>query len=168
MNEEHQHGADTCDDPSCTLQHHNHEHHHEHDEDTCDDPGCTLHHHHEHDEHDEHEELLEDSLIMSCTRTFNLAQPELPTALQEKGMRTFLRLGDMLAFEGVVVGHIKGVITTEGGGLAFSLTRTGVVDLTELGGWKNLGSIAAYIMTVNIMSLVHAEITEEDIFALMA
>ena len=104
---------------------------------------------------------------MSCTRSFKLEQPELPDSLREKGIRTFLHLGEMMAFEGVVVGHIKGIITAGGRSIAFSLTRTGVVDITELAGWGNPEPISSFDMTVNIMSLIHAEITEEDIFALM-
>ena len=167
------HGGHVCGDPDCT------DHHHHHGGHECGDPDCTDHRHHHHVGqkcgdpdcavcHDEHEDLINDSLVISHTRSFSPGRAETTDSLREKGIKTFLRLGDLVSFEGVVAGHIKGVIRTEGGGLAFSLTRAGVVDVTELGGWKGLGEIRAYTMTVNVMTLLHADITEEDIFALMA
>ncbi len=186
---EHQHHDQACDDPNCTGSHHHHEDHvcddpnctgshHNHDGHACDDPDCTA-SHHDHDGHtcddpncachfhDEHEDLINGSQVLSHTRSFEPARAETADSLRKKGTGTLLHLGELVAFEGIVAGHIKSVIKTDGGGLAFSLTRAGVVDITELGGWSKLGEIRAYTMTVNIMSLVHADITEEEIFALM-
>lgn len=169
----HHHHDDECDDPNCHEHHHHHHddecddpnchehHHHHHDEDECDDPNCHEHHHH----HNKHEDLVKDSLVMSCTRSFTPAAPLAPADLRKMGEATFLRLGDMVSMEGVVAGHVKGVIETKDGSIAFSLTRAGVVDVIELNGWKNITSVDGYSMTVNIMSLIPADITEEDIFA---
>ena len=176
----HHHHDDECDDPGCTEHHHHHHHH----DDECDDPGCTEHHHHHHHHDDEcddpnctdphhhhhnnkHEDLIKDSLIMSRTRSFAPESPVSASALREMGEKTFIHLGDILCVEGVIAGHLKGVIETQNGSLALSLTRAGVVDVTELGGWKELTNVESYSMTVNIMSIVPAELSEDDLFIAM-
>jgi len=158
----HHHDSDECHDPNCTDPSH---HHHHHDSDECHDPDCTdpSHHHHHHDR-EEREELIDEAMVLSRSRRFDLAEPLSPQELRARGERCFLRLGERLGVDGIILGHIKGVIETEKSTLAFSVTRVGDADITELGDWQAQGSVSAFTMTVNVMSLVPAEIFEDDLF----
>ena len=107
-------------------------------------------------------------MVLSRTKEFELAAPVSTDELKARGEKTFLHIGSLVAFEGVIVGHIKGVIQAEGGSIAFSTTRTDAVDITTLSGWDKLGSVSKFSMTVNIISMVNENISDEDIFGLMA
>jgi hypothetical protein len=160
----HHHDSDECHDPNCTEP--SHHHHHHHDSDECDDPNCTdpSHHHHHHHDLEEREELIDDAMVLSRSRRIEPAEPLSPQELRERGERCFLRLGERLGVDGIILGHIKGVIETEHGALAFSVTRVGDADITELGDWQAQERVSAFTMTVNIMSLIPAEIFEDDLF----
>jgi len=182
---EHHHHHE-CDDPNCHEHHHHHEcddpncheHHHHHE---CDDPNCHEHHHHHdhdhecddpdcscHDHHHDHEDVVNNTMVLSRTKEFSFDVPVSTDELKARGEKTFLHIGSLVAFEGVIVGHIKGVIQADGGSIAFSTTRTDAVDITPLSGWDKLGSVSKFSMTVNIMSMVNENISDEDIFGLMA
>ncbi len=146
-----------------------HHHHHDHDEDECHDPNCTdpsHHHHHHHHHHDEaeREEVVDESLVLSRSRSITPEAPLSPQTLRERGERCFLRLGEMLGVDGIILGHIKGVIEAGDASLSLSMTRVGVVDVTPIGGWEALERVERFDMTVNIMSLVAAGIFEDDLF----
>ena len=159
----HHHDSDECHDPNCTDP--SHHHHHHHDSDECHDPNCTdpSHHHHHHDL-EEREELIDEAMVLSRSRRIEPAEPLSLQELRERGERCFLRLGERLGVDGIILGHIKGVIETEHGALAFSVTRVGDADITELGDWQAQERVSAFTMTVNIMSLIPAEIFEDDLF----
>ena len=169
----HDHDDDECHDPNCTDPSHHHHHHHDHDDDECHDPNCTdpSHHHHHHDDHDHHhhdeserEEVIDEALILSRSRSFACAPALTPQALRARAERCFLRLGEKLGVDGIILGHIKGVLEAGDGSLSLSVTRVGTVDVTELGRWDALGRVENYTMTVNIMSLVAPSIYEDDLF----
>ncbi|MBR6812681.1 MAG: hypothetical protein IKM51_04845, partial [Oscillospiraceae bacterium] len=151
---EHHHHHE-CDDPNCHEHHHHHEcddpncheHHHHHE---CDDPNCHEHHHHHdhecddpdcscHDHHHDHEDVVNNTMVLSRTKEFSFDVPVSTDELKARGEKTFLHIGSLVAFEGVIVGHIKGVIQADGGSIAFSTTRTDAVDITPLSGWDKLG-----------------------------
>ncbi len=157
----HHHDGDECHDPNCTDP--SHHHHHHHDSDECHDPNCTDPSHHHHDR-EEREELIDEALILSRSRSFNLTEPVSPQELRARGERCFLRLGERLGVDGIILGHIKGVIETGQSALSFSVTRVGDADVTELGDWQAQPPVGAFTMTVNVMSLVPAAVFEDDLF----
>lgn len=131
----------------------------------CHDLNCAdpSHHHHHHGHGGPHEPAGE-ALVLSLSRSFR-PESELSTQeLRARGERCILRLGELLGADGIVAGHIKGIIEAGEGSLALSLTRVGAVDVTELGYWGTLKQVRAYTMTVNVISLVSADITEDDLF----
>ena len=137
----------------------------EHDHHHCDDPACACHHGHTHDHsHAAAEHTAAGAFVLSRSRS--LTAPMAPELLAARMEALLLALGDRAAQEGMIPGHIKAAVSAPGGEtLGLSITRPGTVDLTPARGWERLGTAERYTITVNVMLLTDAGITEADLFA---
>jgi len=158
--EHHHHHGEECSDPNCSC--HEHEHHHHHHGEECSDPNCSCHeHHHEHES--EAERAVSSSFVISRTRSFSGSFS--PSELRQRAEQLFLILGSRADLDGIIPGHIKGVISAPGGEkLGISVTRPDAVDFVPAGGWETLETLDTFTMTVNIMLLSDVGITEADLF----
>ena len=158
----HHHGEE-CSDPDCSCHEHehHHEHHHHHGEE-CSDPNCSC-HEHDHEHESEAERAVGSSFVMSRTRSFSGSFSA--AELTQRAEKLFLALGEKADFEGIIPGHIKGVISAPGGEkLGASVTRPSAVDFVPAAGWEKLDTLDSFTITVNIMLLSDVGITEEDLF----
>lgn len=136
MSEHHSHGETPC---SC-QDHSGHEHHH---------------HHHHHGE-----EVVDSALILSRSGPMAGGEMALEEAL-ERGRAALLELAGAVAVEGVVLGHIKALLSCGGVDCTLSVTRVGICDVLVPEGAAVRGSWTA---TLNLISMVRPK---EDLEALL-
>ncbi|SHJ34894.1 hypothetical protein [Parasporobacterium paucivorans] len=164
------------------MKHNNHEHEHhghnhsEHGE-NC-DCGCHSGHgdhpHHEHDHHEHHhhehdhghdgdyEKFIENTMVLSRSWNYSVQNPVSLRILEEKAKALFLDLGTQFSVEGIILGHIKGVIKTGADSFySLSMTREGQTDVTASKNWTPDHEAAEYTFTINILSMKHIPVEEE-------
>lgn len=124
---------------------------------TCEDPHCSCHDHHGQEEHHHHhhhhgEEVVDSALILSRSGRMAGGEMSREEAVQ-RGSRALLALAEAVAVEGVVLGHIKALLSCGGVDCTLSVTRTGTCDvlLSEEREVRGL-----WTATVNLISMVPA------------
>lgn len=137
---------------------HEHEHHHEHahGHDCGHDHShaCACGHHHS---HSEAERLVEDTLVLSKTWSGEAGQPEQLARKLQSGLEV---LGKLLEEDGIILGHLKGLLRCGTACLACSVTRADAQDLTPSPDWPPAGP-CPWTLTVTVLSLCHQELVTE-------
>ena len=137
--------------------HHEHEHGHDHDCGHDHDHGCACGHHHG---HSEAERLVEDTLVLSKSWSGEDGQPEQLAQKLQSGLEA---LGELLGEDGIILGHLKGLLRCGSACLACSITRTDHTDLTASPDWPPAGP-CHWTVTVTVLSLCHQDrVTEETL-----
>ena len=126
---------------------HDHDDGHDHDEE------------HDHDAHDhDHDERMVGAYSVSYT-----IQPGATVdraALVGRLADLFTEIGDLVSHDGIVFGHVKGVLTeSEDSFVRFSLTTAGKPDVLVSDVWSasGHGGSATIRLTMNVNSMNHAE-----------
>lgn len=124
---------------------------------TCGDPHCHCHDHHGQETHHHHhhhhgEKVVDSALILS--RSGPVAGGEMSRAeAVERGSRALLALAEAVAVEGVVLGHVKALLSCGGVDCTLSVTRAGTCDVLLSEEREVRGCWTA---TVNLISMVPA------------
>ncbi len=129
----------------------------------CCDEHC--HDHHDHHGHHDHHDAPEHASVFAAQRSFAPERPVLRTALEAAARALFLSVGESCCIDGILPGHAKGLIETEGAALSLSLTCAGRVDTASLGGWAALETLSAFTVTVNVHLLTPHTLDEERLLA---
>jgi G3E family GTPase len=120
---------------------------------------------HDHDGHDEehdHEHDHDERLVGAFSVNFAI-RPELAAdkdRLVERLTDLFTEIGDLLSRDGIIYGHVKGVLMeSEDSYARFSLTRQGRPDILTSGGWITSQGAGAGVLslTMNFNSMIHPE-----------
>lgn len=147
------------------------QHHHEHNHDHGEHCGCgchDAHHTHVHEHDTENQKFINDTMIFSKTWEYSIDRPAAARQLEEKAHSLFMQLGDDFSVEGVILGHIKGVIKTEPETFyALSMTRQGQTDITASKLWSADNEVTSYSFTLNILSMVHKPVDEKHLHEAM-
>ncbi len=122
-------------------------HDHEHD-----------HHHHHHHHHGE--EVVDSALVLSRTGDMAGGEMDREEALA-RGRAVLLDLAAAVAVEGMVLGHVKALLSCGETRCTLSVTRAGVCDAAALEGPEVRG---AWTAVVNLISLHQPETDLEPIF----
>lgn len=122
---------------------------------TCGDPRCDCHDHHGQEAHHHHhhgEEVVDSALILS--RSGPVAGGEMSRAeAVERGSKALLALAEAVAVKGVMLGHIKALLSCGGVDCTLSVTRTGTCDVLLSEKREVRGRWTA---TVNLISMAPA------------
>ncbi len=137
--------------------HHDHEHehhHHHHDGEECSDPncGCHDHHHHHHGE-----EVIENALIYSRAGRFSSENPLTLGEAADKVRGVLLAIADVLAVEGMVLGHVKALLHADNASCTLSSTHVGECTLTYTAEGSPESRASEWELTVNVISAVKPE-----------
>lgn len=122
-------------------------------------------HHHEHhghchcsNAHSEAEQLVEKALVISKTW---IGTEGLPTQLTEKLRCGLSALAELLGEDGIILGHLKGLLQCGTCYLACSVTRTDQLDFTSSADWPPTGP-GDWKLTITVLSLCHQDqVTEK-------
>ncbi len=153
MSKNSEHGASVCDDPRCGC---HHDHHHEHD-----------HHEHHHQEASvsQASNIINNSMVMSRNWGIRTITPVTCAVVEERFRKGFLEIGDLLAVDGAILGHLKGTVKVQSGAfLMFSLTRQGEIDITRSTNWETLESTSSLNVIINILSVQKVSLSLEQFF----
>ncbi len=132
--------------------------HHSHDGTPC---GCQDHSGHEHHHHHHGEEVVDSALILSRSGSMAGGEMALEEAL-ERGKAALLELAGAVAVEGVVLGHIKALLSCGGVDCTLSVTRAGTCDVLAP---KGAAARGCWTVTLNLISMVRPK---EDLEPLLA
>ncbi|MDR0874875.1 MAG: hypothetical protein LBN12_01550 [Clostridiales Family XIII bacterium] len=124
---------------------------------------------HDGEDHHHHpsEELAENIFAFGFRRKIEFAGTMSREQIEQRLKRLFLLLGTMFSDEGMIPGHIKGVCRIEDALCFFSMTRADLVEQTEQCGWERIDAAHSCELTLNILSLRPAQITEETILGIL-
>ena len=124
------------------------------------------HHHHDHDRHghaphDEAHELVDRALVLSKSWRWDGASAVSLGDLEARVVKGLGKVAEKLAFEDMIVGHIKALLRCGEGCVSYSITRLGDVDRGVLGSWPDHRADDSLELTVNILSLVNTDAVSE-------
>ena len=147
--------------------HHDHEHEHKHHDDDCDcghdhhDNGAHEHDHGGHDhKHSPAEEFVESALKQSARRVVLLDAPTSAKAIAAQKMATLSEIAERVAFEDIILGHIKALIDFGEQKVLVSITR--LDECKQSFDWDDF-EVSSYIFTVNVLSLHNADAQLDDL-----
>jgi len=130
---------------------------HEHsDHCDCSDSNCA---HEHHDEcTDKARAVVENSLRYSDKKWVALDAPAALGEIEASVRIKLLRIAENLAVDGVVLGHIKAIITAGTNSCVLSVTKVNKADVKYIGGWDGEVVVREYSLTVNVLSIVNTEL----------
>ena len=145
----HDHGHENHD-----HDHHHHDHHHHEHGDDCD---CG----HEHEHHDEAEAFAESALRKSARRVVMLDTPTSAREIAAKKMAALSEIAELVAFEDIILGHIKALLDFGETKVTISITR--LDECKQSFDWADF-LVESYIFTVNILSLHNVDTDLDDLW----
>ena len=120
--------------------------------------------------HDEYEDLGGDAVqtsteAMIFSRKYSLALSEAVTCqtLMGRAKNMLQYLAQNGAVDGIVLGHIKCIISGEDWTFGLSCTRCDTVDISLLRNWMPDRQIAQYQMSVAVLSIIPFHIEEKKL-----
>ena len=131
---------------------HEHEHHHH---DDCD---CG-HDHHDHT-HSPAEAFVESALRKSERRAIFLDAPTSAKALATQKMAALSEIAKRVAFEDIILGHIKALLDFGERKITISITR--LDECEQSFDWADF-EVESYIFTVNVLSMYNASAPLDDL-----
>lgn len=130
--------------------------------DCGDDHGHNHHDHHEHDHHSGAEAFAESALKKSARRAVALDAPASARDIAERKLSVLSEIAGLLAYEDIILGHIKALIDFGDEKAAISITRLDECSQS----FDHLGSleVLGYTITVNVLSLHNTETRLDGLF----
>lgn len=145
----HEHGKD------CECGHdHGHHHHHEHGED-C---GCG--HDRQGHHHSEAEEIIENALVISKKGSLDFSERSADEALDIISGK-IIGIAKELAVGDAVLGHVKALLSCDGGKATISITNISSPTVKKHEGWDGSKRITSGELSANILSLVNTDVSAE-------
>lgn len=141
----HEHG---CTDPNCSC---GGQHGHQHDH-GCTDPncGCGGHHGHHHGVDAQALALLENTTTLTVVTTY--PSDWTLEKVEQQVKESLEKLALCFALDGVILGHVKALLTSATGSVLLSMTKVNQVERQVNGPWEQ-GAKEACQVTVNAHSL---------------
>ncbi|NLA85904.1 MAG: hypothetical protein GX847_01200 [Clostridiales bacterium] len=112
------------------------------------------HYNHSHEHHREAEELVEFALKKSVRRALYFDTPVSAKAVALEKLSALSEIAELIAFEGVILGHIKALLDFGERKVSISITRLDECR-QSFDGWDDFEAESC-ILTVNILSLHNA------------
>ena len=130
-----------------------------HNSKTCTDPNCRCR------TQRNTSSIPDNATILSVKKTLVWDTPISRTALEAALRTLFLELSRFVLSDGIVLGHLKGVLKTGTSMFSVSVTREDSIDESQNASWTRMETVACSDLTVNLLSILPCELSNDDLDA---
>ena len=130
-----------------------------HNSKTCTDPNCRCR------TRRNTSSVPDNTTILSVKRALVWDTPISRIALESALRALFLELSQFVLIDGIVLGHLKGVLKTGTSVFSISVTREDSIDESPNTSWASMETVSCSDLTVNLLSIVPCELSDNDLDA---
>jgi len=127
-----------------------------HNSKTCTDPNCRC-----RTRRRTPSSVPEGATILSVRQQLTWNSPVSRLSLEKALRDLFLELSRHVLTDGIVPGHLKGILKVDSATFFISVTREDSTDESQNEVWENLDAVACAELTVNLLSVLPCELTNE-------